>query len=109
MFDFLKSKREPPVLPAGTVRRRYQIFGRVQGVGFRYRAKYAAQSLYLTGWVQNETDGSVTMEVQGLPEQIDQMFPLILQGGYIQITDMRVRDISPDPWEKSFGILDYYY
>ena len=108
MFDFLKSKREPPVLPAGTVRRCYQIFGRVQGVGFRYRAKYAAQSLNLTGWVQNETDGSVTMEVQGLPEQIDQIFPLILRGGYIQITDMRVREISADPWEKSFGILDYY-
>ena len=108
MFDFLKSKREPPVLPAGTGRRCYQIFGRVQGVGFRYRAKYAAQSLNLTGWVQNETDGSVTMEVQGLPEQIDQMFPLILRGGYIQITDMRVREISADPWEKSFGILDYY-
>ena len=50
MFDFLKTKREPPVLPAGTVRRHYRIYGRVQGVGFRYRAKYAAQSLNLTGW-----------------------------------------------------------
>ena len=108
MFDFLKTKREPPVLPAGTVRRRYQIFGRVQGVGFRYRAKYAAQSLNLTGWVENETDGSVKLEVQGLPDKIDQMFPLILRGGYIQITDMRVREIPVDPWEKNFGILDYY-
>lgn len=48
MFDFLKTKREPPVLPAGTVRRHYRIYGRVQGVGFRYRAKYATQSLNLT-------------------------------------------------------------
>lgn len=108
MFDFLKTKREPPILPAGTVRRHYRIYGRVQGVGFRYRAKYAAQSLNLTGWVENETDGSVKMEVQGQPEQIDQMFPLILRGGYVHITNMRVREISVDPWEKNFGILDYY-
>lgn len=43
-----------------------------------------------------------------MPDKIDQMFPLILRGGYIQITDMRVREIPVDPWEKSFGILDYY-
>ena len=68
MFDFLqKQKGEAPALPNGTVRRRYSIEGQVQGVGFRYRARYAAQSLALTGWVQNEDDGSVTLEVQGDP------------------------------------------
>ena len=66
MFDFLNEKdRQPPTLPQGTVRRRYSIEGQVQGVGFRYRARYAAQSLGLTGWVENEDDGSVTLEVQG--------------------------------------------
>ena len=66
MFEFLKDKKgEPPTLPEGTVRRRYSIEGQVQGVGFRYRARYAAQSLELTGWVENEDDGSVTLEVQG--------------------------------------------
>ena len=65
MFDFLNEKdRQPPTLPQGTVRRRYSIEGQVQGVGFRYRARYAAQSLGLTGWVENEDDGSVTLEVQ---------------------------------------------
>ena len=55
MFEFLKDKKgEPPALPEGTVRRRYSIEGQVQGVGFRYRARYAAQSLELTGWVENE-------------------------------------------------------
>ena len=44
MFDFLKQKdRTPPTLPQGTVRRRYSIEGQVQGVGFRYRARYAAR------------------------------------------------------------------
>ena len=71
MFDFLSKKdRTPPALPEGTERRRYTITGQVQGVGFRYRARYAAQTLDLTGWVQNEDDGSVTLEVQGDPENL---------------------------------------
>ena len=35
--------------------RKHMIFhGRVQGVGFRYTAKYLARSMNLTGWVKNE-------------------------------------------------------
>lgn len=47
------------------VRKRYRFTGRVQGVGFRTRAKYAACGMCITGWVKNEGDGSVVMEVQG--------------------------------------------
>ena len=47
------------------VRKHIVFHGRDQGVGFRYTAKYLAQSLELTGWVRNEWDGTVTMEVQG--------------------------------------------
>jgi acylphosphatase len=39
--------------------------GRVQGVGFRATARDAAQKHPVTGWVRNEPDGSVLMEVQG--------------------------------------------
>ena len=46
--------------------RKHLIFsGRVQGVGFRYRAMNIAQMLGLTGWVKNRWDGKVEMEVQG--------------------------------------------
>ena len=77
MFDFLKQKdRTPPALPEGTVRRRYSIEGQVQGVGFRYRARYAAQTLELTGWVENEDDGSVTLEVQGDPDKFMRLFAI---------------------------------
>ena len=37
----------------GEVRKHIVFQGRVQGVGFRYTAKYMAQSLGLVGWVQN--------------------------------------------------------
>lgn len=108
MFDFFKQKdRTPPALPEGTVRRRYSIQGQVQGVGFRYRAQYAAQSLELTGWVQNEDDGSVTLEVQGDPAKFVQLFAMIQRSDFIQITGMREQDIPLEPWERSFSVHGY--
>ena len=108
MFNFLKDKdRTPPPLPEGTVRRRYTVSGRVQGVGFRYRARYAASQLGLTGWVENEDDGTVTLEAQGDPALFAQMFDRIAAGGYIQITDIQSRDIPPDPWARGFSVRGY--
>ena len=110
MFDFLTRKAKgavPPALTEGTVRRRYSIEGQVQGVGFRYRARYAAQSLELTGWVQNEDDGSVTLEVQGSPDKFMTLFALIQKSDYIQITGIRQKDLPPDPWERGFSVRGY--
>ena len=105
MFNFSNKKdRTPPVLPEGTVRRRYTITGQVQGVGFRYRARYAAQTLDLTGWAQNEDDGSVTLEVQGDPDKFLTLFAMIQKSDYIQITSLRQRDLAPDPWERDFRV-----
>lgn len=42
---------------------RYQ--GHVQGVGFRATARWIAERHPVTGWVRNEPDGSVVLEVQG--------------------------------------------
>ena len=108
MFDFLKQKdRTPPVLPEGTVRRHFSISGQVQGVGFRYRARYAAQTLELTGWVENEDDGSVTLEVQGDPEKFLRLFAMIQKSDYIQITGIRQKNLPPDPWERGFSVKGY--
>ena len=108
MFDFLSKKdHTPPALPQGTVRRRYTITGQVQGVGFRYRARYAAQTFGLTGWVQNEDDGSVTLEVQGDPDKFMSLFAMIQKSDYIQITGIRQKDIPPDLWERGFSVKGY--
>ncbi len=108
MFDFLKQKdRTPPVLPEGTVRRHFSISGQVQGVGFRYRARYAAQALELTGWVENEDDGSVTLEVQGDPDKFPELFAMIQRSDYVRITDIRQEDLPPDPWERGFSVRGY--
>ena len=96
-----------PVLPEGTVRRHFSISGQVQGVGFRYRARYAAQALELTGWVENEDDGSVTLEVQGDPDKFPELFAMIQRSDYVRITDIRQKDLPPDPWERGFSVRGY--
>ena len=62
---------------------RYHVifYGQVQGVGFRYRAYYAAYQLGLTGWVKNLYDGSVEMEVEGEEPLIDELI-IFLQNPY---------------------------
>ena len=55
------------------IRRQIKFYGRVQGVGFRYKAGYMAETLGLTGFVHNEYDGSVRMEIQGEEAMIDRL------------------------------------
>lgn len=45
--------------------------GRVQGVGFRATAAKIAEGFPITGWVRNEPDRSVLLEVQGTQADID--------------------------------------
>ncbi|PJG86282.1 acylphosphatase [Conservatibacter flavescens] len=52
--------------------RQYNVYGRVQGVGFRYFTWKKAQQLDLKGFVRNLSDGSVSILVQGTQEQLAQ-------------------------------------
>lgn len=45
--------------------------GRVQGVGFRATARQIARGRMVSGWVRNEGDGSVQMEVEGDAIEVD--------------------------------------
>lgn len=86
------------------IRRHIVFYGRVQGVGFRYRAYHAAQSLGLTGWVKNEWDGTVVMEAQGDPASISKMIAMINQGTFVMIENMDVKTIPVEIQENSFRI-----
>ena len=78
------------------VRKRIIFHGRVQGVGFRFRARYLAQSLGLTGWVKNQYDGTVLMEVQGRSHMIDELLIGLRKGDYIDIEWIDMEEISTE-------------
>ena len=82
------------------VRRHIVFRGWVQGVGFRYRARHAASLYGCTGWVRNEWDGSVTMEIQGTPDRIEQVIRAIRAGRFVRIEDMESREM---PLEEERG------
>ena len=77
------------------VRKRITFYGWVQGVGFRWRARNAAELYDCTGWVRNEWDGSVTMELQGTEDQIDSVITAIERGHFIRIEHMEVKRLEP--------------
>ena len=102
------------------IRKHIVFTGWLQGVGFRWRARQAAE-VYgsrartasasssrtahgsgCTRWVRNEWDGSVTMEIQGEEEAIDRVIMSIEAGRYVQIENMDCREIPVDPEEYSF-------
>lgn len=56
------------------------IFGRVQGVGFRYSVKQQAQNLGLFGFVKNNIDKSVYIEVEGEDKKLDEFLKWCKKG-----------------------------
>lgn len=83
----------------------YVVFhGRVQGVGFRYTAYQAADRAGVTGWVRNEYDGTVSMEIQGTREQLERVLMEIEGGRYIRIDRVDVRETKVDENERRFRV-----
>ena len=87
------------------IRRHITFYGRVQRVGFRYTAEYAALNNNCTGWVKNEYDGSVLMEIQGREEDIDEVLAALENDLYIRITDMEAEEMEPLEDEYGFKTL----
>lgn len=91
------------------IRKRLRFHGRVQGVGFRYRAKYAAAAVGATGWVRNDPDGSVAMEIQGTEEQIDRVIQQIERGSYVRVERIEQKRIPVEDGERGFETKSDYW
>lgn len=92
----------------GDTRRIHVRFvGQVQGVGFRWTSQRVAFDLGLTGWVRNEPDGSVSMELQGPSEAVATFFTRLLESYRrfpISYTIDSKEDIPPVPDEAEFSV-----
>ena len=87
-----------------TVRKYIRFFGEVQAVGFRYYSRKAAELYGATGWVRNEYDGSVSMEIQGTERQNDDVIAALGRGTYIRIDYMDVKYLEPVEDERGFRV-----
>jgi len=87
--------------------RKHLIFsGRVQGVGFRWRARQAAGAVGATGWVRNDRCGTVSMELQGTETQIGRVLDMLERARWISIEGINTRSIPVEPGERDFITLD---
>lgn len=62
------------------ITKQFFVFGRVQGVGFRFFTLQQAGKLGLKGTVSNRIDGSVEVIAQGTEDQISLMRAWLLDG-----------------------------
>ena len=62
------------------IAKRVRVTGRVQGVFFRAWTRDEAQTLGVTGWVRNCTDGSVEAQLEGREEAVEELIDLMREG-----------------------------
>lgn len=74
---------------------RVQVFGKVQGVFYRASSKNRADDLGLVGWVKNELDGSVWIEVQGEDEHVKKFIQWCRHGSeFADVDEVKTKKIG---------------
>jgi acylphosphatase len=69
------------------IKKRFRIYGHVQGVGFRYFTWQYALKIGVTGFVRNLADGSVEVVAVGSESQIDTLNAWLQHGPRTAIVD----------------------
>jgi acylphosphatase len=84
-----------------------KVKGRVQGVFYRHSAVEHARMLGLSGWVANESDGSVIIEAQGEKHKLESLIIWCWKGPpSARVTHVDVKWLCElDPACSGFRIL----
>jgi len=95
---------DQPIDLSDMVRYKVRVEGRVQGVNYRSFVQTAARTLGVSGWVRNDSDGSVEVVAEGTPETLDEFVDHVRKGsGLARVTDVQVdqreAEGAPDPFE----------
>ena len=86
---------------------RFQVFGMVQGVGFRWFVARHARSLGLTGYARNLPDGTVEVVVDGAEEAVPALERLLRTGpasAQVQRVERTTEPATPVTG-KSFDVM----
>lgn len=77
------------------------VYGKVQGVGFRYSALKKANELGINGFVHNKDDGSVYIEAEGKGEALEEFIVWCRQGpGWARVDDVKFDSIVLSNYKK---------
>jgi len=78
-------------MPNSKVLYKIQVWGRVQGVGYRQACLKEARLRGLKGFVKNLSDGSVYVEAEGDKPQLDELLTWCRNGtGYGYVEEIRL-------------------
>lgn len=76
------------------------VTGTVQGVSYRATCADEARRLGLTGYVENQGDGSVHVVAQGSPDAVESLVDWCHDGpDSARVDDVEVRDIAPQQFD----------
>ena len=85
-----------------------RIFGRVQGVSFRYFTRKKAVELGITGYVMNMPDGSVKTVAFGEEENLDNFITELKKGPpAAKVIKLKISEIVSAKPSKEFKIKFY--
>ena len=83
------------------------IFGKVQGVGFRYWLYKAAMQRNIEGWVRNKISGEVEALLIGNDKEVNSLIKLCRKGPpSSEVTKINVKDYDKGYLNKSFEIIN---
>ncbi|HTZ33954.1 MAG TPA: acylphosphatase [Methylomirabilota bacterium] len=82
------------------VARRYNVSGRVQGVGFRNYVEHVAGKIGVHGYVRNRRDGRVEVFAMGSPEVLKQLRAALERGPMMSRVDTVAEE--PDTVEAQY-------
>ena len=72
------------------------VSGMVQGVGYRYTLRMVADEAGVAGWVRNRHDDTVEAELEGNPDQVDEVLAWMAEGPPgARVSGARVTDATP--------------
>lgn len=84
---------------------RFLVYGRVQGVGFRWFVEREAHILGIAGWVRNNSDGAVEVFAQGTVDQLSGLRQRLQQGPRAaRVDSVEESEVPPSPGLKVFRI-----
>jgi acylphosphatase len=82
-----------------------KVFGRVQGIFFRYHTRKLARKLGLLGFVENMPDGSVYIEAEGSDDKLNELIEFAKKGP----PQARVDHVKVDYFESEGTFKGFEY